>query len=391
MSGGRAHDELLRILLLNWQDRENPEAGGAEVHLHEIFGRLAARGHEVRGVVSGWPRAAARARLDGISFERVGGRYSYALAGPRRARELLARWPADVVVEDINKIPLYAPLWSRRRVVALVPHLFGGTAFREAGPPLASAVWLAERGLGAVYRRCPFQAISESTAEDLARRGIPRGRIEVIPPGIDHETYRPDPDVARAEIPTLLYVGRLKRYKGIDVLIRAVARLRAEFAEIRLVLLGRGDDRPRLEAVTQELGASDRVSFEGWVGEAEKVRWLRTAWALVYPSPKEGWGIANVEAAACRTPVVASDSPGLRESVAADESGLLVPHGDVDAWTGALRRVLGSAELRGRLGAAGARHARRFSWDRAADETATHLRGVVRMRTGEPEPKANDG
>src|SRR5207247_2040670 len=101
--------------------------------------------------------------------------------------------------------------------------------------------------------------------------------------------------------------------------------------DLTLEIAGQGDDRPRLEGLARELKLGDAVRFLGFVSEEEKRRLLRRAWAVVYPSPKEGWGISNVEAAACATPALASDSPGLRESVRHGETGFLVPHGDLRA------------------------------------------------------------
>ena len=363
----------LRILLLNWQDRENPEAGGAEVHLHEIFGRLAARGHAVRAVVSGWPGAAPSATLDGIDFQRVGDRYSYAWRARSAARGIVHGFTPDVLVEDINKVPLYSPRWAGVPVVALVPHLFGATAYAETSIPLATAVWAAERAIPRIYRDCSFQAISESTALDLTKRGLLARDITVIPPGIDHDTYRPGAATERAATPTLLYVGRLKRYKGLDVLFEALSQLSDRLPDARLVIAGRGSDERRLRRLVRRAGLAHRVRFPGYISEAEKVAWLRRAWAVVYPSPKEGWGMTNVEAAACGTPVIASDSPGLRESVAAGESGILAPHGDAAAWAASIREVLEKPSVRERLGTGGLAHAARFSWSRAADETEAHL------------------
>ncbi len=387
MSGSPDDGGDLRILVLNWQDRLNPQAGGAEIHLHEIFGRLAAAGHRVRAVVGGWRGAPGRVELDGIDVRRVGGRHSFPFLAPHAVRDELAREAADVVVEDINKIPLYAPLWLARPLIALVPHLFGTTAFREVAWPLAAAVWLAERGVPRSYGEVPFEAISEGTADDLVRRGVARERIAVITPGIDHEMFVPGPPDGRTGTPTLLYVGRLKRYKGIDVLFGALRRLLSRGVSARLLLAGRGDDRDRLERLVRTLDLSAHVRFLGFVDEADKVRRLQSAWVAVYPSPKEGWGIANVEAAACGTPVVASDSPGLRESVRHGESGFLVPHRDVEAWAAALEALLGDAELRTRLGRGAIRHAAGFSWDRAAEATERHIREVVGVRTAVPTPR----
>lgn len=367
----------MRVLLVNWNDRHNPHAGGAEIHLHEIFGRLAQRGHAIDLVASGWPGAPREATVEGIRVRRIGGRYTFALRGRGAVRRALARATYDIVVEDINKLPLYLPTLTRLPVCVIVPHLFGTTAFAEASWPLATVVWAAERPIPRVYRRAWFHAISESTREDLVRRGIPRERIEVILPGVDSHAYRPDPSVPRAATPTFLYVGRLKRYKGVETALRALALARQTRADLALLIAGQGDDRARLERIASALGLFEGVRFLGFVSEQEKHRLLCEAWAVVFPSPKEGWGITNVEAAACATPALASDSPGLRESVRHGETGFLVPHGDAAALAERMLVLAGDPQLVSRLGA----HARAFAagltWDAAADATEVHLQRIV--------------
>ena len=207
----------MRILLVNWNDRANPHAGGAEIHLHEIFGRLAARGHRIDLVASGWPGAAPRAEIDGMTVQRVGGRHSFALLGRGAVRAALRHGQYDVVVEDINKLPLFLPALTPLPFYAIVPHLFGTTAFAEASWPLAAIVWAAERPIPRAYRRAAFQAISNSTRDDLVARGVDADRIEVIYPGVDATVYRPDAATPRAAQPLFLYVGRLKRYKGVEI------------------------------------------------------------------------------------------------------------------------------------------------------------------------------
>jgi glycosyltransferase involved in cell wall biosynthesis len=359
----------VRILVVNWQDRENPQAGGAEIHLHEIFGRLAARGHQVTLLCGGWPGSQSRASLDGLEVHRVGTRHTFPFHARRYyQRNLAGRF--DVLVEDINKVPLYTPLWRPPRAVALVPHLFGATAFNELPVPVAAAVWLAERPLGRIYRSVPFQAISESTRDDLVARGIPRAAIRVIYPGIDARAYTPDP-AFRSPVPLFAYLGRLKRYKGVHFVIQAFARLSHPTAVLEIA--GAGDYRPALERLASSLDLQDRVRFLGRIPEAEKLALLRRAWGLVFASPKEGWGITNLEAAACGTPVVASDSPGIRESVRHGDTGFLVPHGDVSAMADAMRALASSPELVRTLGVRARAFAEGFTWDRAADETERHL------------------
>ncbi len=364
----------MRILVVNWQDREAPLAGGAEIHLHEIFGRIAAAGHEVTLLCGGWAGCAPRVALDGIAVHRAGTRYTFPFVARRYYRAHLSQLDFDVVVEDINKVPLYTPRWGARRTVALVPHLFGGTVFREAPLPLAAAVWLAERPLARAYRGIPFEAISESTADDLVARGVPRSHVRVIYPGIDAGAYTPDAS-GRAPEPVFAYLGRLKRYKGVELVVRAFARVADPRA--RLEIAGVGDYRPALERLVDSLALGERVRFLGRVSEAEKLALLRRAWALVFASPKEGWGITNLEAAACATPVVASDAPGLRESVRDGETGFLEPHGDVAALAARLDQFAASPSLVAEMGASARRFAESFTWERAAEQTAAHLTDVV--------------
>ena len=120
--------------------------------------------------------------------------------------------------------------------------------------------------------------------------------------------------------------------------------------------------------MASELELENSVTFEGFVSEDEKLEILRSSWINVYPSPKEGWGITNVEAAACGTPSVASDSPGLRESVLDGVTGFLVPHDSVGAWASAIRRLVEDPELRAAMGARAVTHAQRFTWEQTAGE-----------------------
>ncbi len=373
-SPAAATERPLRIVVVNWQCRDNPLAGGAEIHLHEIFGRLAAMGHKVTLLCGGWPNCPPRAVLDGIEVHRVGTRHSFALKARAYWNQVLAPTRPDVLVEDINKVPLYTPRWGARRVVALVPHLFGPTAFRELAIPLATAVWLAERPLRWAYRGVPFEAISESTKADLVARGIPAELVRVIFPGIDTRQYTPNVG-ARAVTPTFAYLGRLQKYKGVDLVLRAFAR--GEVPEAVLEIAGAGNYRGALEALAAELGVTSRVRFLGRISEEEKVALLRRAWAFLFASPKEGWGITNLEAAASGTPVIASNSPGIRESVRHEETGYLVRHGDVTAMAQSMRRLAEDRALVERLGVAARQFATQFTWEQAAADTEAHLRSIV--------------
>ena len=382
-SGGyRACPELtlviVNILLVNWQDRANPYAGGAEIHLFEIFGRLAAAGHRVRLICSGWTGAPRTARIAGIDIERFGGRDTFALLGRGAVQRAIAAERPDILVEDINKLPLFLTRGSRIPFCAIVPHLFGATAFAEASWPVAAIVWAAERPLPWAYRRAGFHAISESTRDDLVARGVPSERIRVIHPGVDSRHFRPGPPGRRSATPSFLYVGRLKRYKGIGFAIRALALARGQRPDLRLEIAGTGDHRAELEQLATSLELDRSVVFHGFVSEERKIDLMRGAWGNIFPSPKEGWGITIIEAAACATPSIASDSPGLRDSVCHGETGFLVPHGDIDALAARMVELADSPSLMTRLGDGARRFAEGLTWERAAQQTEDHLKDIIK-------------
>jgi glycosyltransferase involved in cell wall biosynthesis len=372
---GSTNSDSVRLLVINWLDRENPQSGGAETHLHEIYGRLAQRGHDVTLLCSGWPGCAPTASLDGMTVVRVGGRWTFAMHVIGAYRALRRAGAFDVVIEDINKLPLYTPMWVRERVDVVVPHLFGWTAFREASWPVAGTVVLAEKAIPAVYHRCDFTAISESTRSDLLARGVSVEKTRVIYCGIDSQQFTPDPAV-RSPVPVIAYVGRLRRYKGVELILRGVAAMTDRRVQVEIA--GTGDDRPRLEALAESLDLGQRVRFLGFVSEVEKTALLRRAWIVSLTSPKEGWGITNLEAAACGTPVVASDSPGLRESVLDGRTGFLVQHGDIPGLAAAYDRIVADPALVTQLGTAGRAFAESFTWESAADHTEAHLLSRVR-------------
>lgn len=366
----------MNLLVVNWLDRENPHAGGAEVHLFEIFTRLVERGHRVRLVCSGWAGAARRAMVQGIEVARIGSRNGFALLGRGAVRRALREETPDILIEDINKLPLFTSGMTDRPLYVIVPHLFGETIFREASLPVATLVWAAERPIPRCYRRATFQAISESTRDDLIERGVAPGRIRVIHPGVDSTGFTPGAG-GRTSPPSFLYLGRLRRYKGVDVAIHALARARQARPDLILNIAGTGEDLARLRRLTRSLDQESAVRFLGFVSEERKLALLRETWANLLPSPKEGWGITVVEAAACGTPSLVSDSPGLRDSCRHGETGYLVPHGDATALAARMLELAADPALVERLGHQGRSFAEQLSWDRTARETEAHLESLL--------------
>ena len=188
-------------------------------------------------------------------------------------------------------------------------------------------------------------------------------------PGIDPCAYDVDPSEPRP--PRVTYVGRLERYKRIDLLLRAGAHLAERFPELELLVIGKGAAREGLEDLARDLGLEGRTRFTGFVPDRERDALLAGTRVCVFPSEKEGFGLTVIEANALGTPVVARDAPGLCDSVRDGETGRLVPSGgddEVGDWAGAIASLLEEDEAAHAMRARCLDWARRFDWDRAANE-----------------------
>jgi len=207
------------------------------------------------------------------------------------------------------------------------------------------------------------------------------GRVEIVPPGVDHERFAPgDRERARAELglgtgPVLLYVGRIQPLKGVDVAIETAARLGPSGPssgmagpEVTLVIVGgpSGSDgeseQRRLEKLVAERGIGSRVRFVPPQPHAELARWYRAADVCLVPSRSESFGLVALEAAASGTPVVAAAVGGLPTLVDHGVTGFLVAGGDTDGFAACVSEILHDRELAAGMGEAAARRARRYSW-----------------------------
>lgn len=360
----------LRVLVLNWRDVTHPHAGGAELYLHNMAKRWAADGVEV-----GWltQRHAGSARLeviDRIRIHRVGGRLTQY---PRVAlKQFRLRRSYDVLVDCENGIPFFSPLYSRLPKVLVVHHVHREVFQRQLPRQIRwLALWLEGVAMPRAYRTTPVVAVSESTRSDLISGGFRPSQITVIPNGVD----RPGPvSVAKSSHPTILCMGRLKPQKSVDVLIKAMSKIVGEFPEAELHIIGQGPDRTRLERLSWSSGLAQNVRFHGYVSNSARDEISARSWMAVCPSAFEGWGVVCMEASARGLPVVASDVNGLRDSVRHGETGVLVPHGDVDALANEVIALLWDPDRRDRMGRAGQAWAAQYTWSDSASSFASFLR-----------------
>ena len=362
---------IRRIHFVAWRDLDDPEAGGSELHAHRVASLWAAAGLDVTfrtSAVPGAPRALTR---DGYRVVRRAGRYAV-FPGAAWEGIRMGHHPGDALVEIWNGMPFFSPLWYRGPRIVFLHHVHAEMWGMVLPPVLARLGDAVEsRVAPPIYRSSRIVTLSESSRREIVDLlGLRPERVMVAPPGVD---ARYSPGGQRSATPLVVAVGRLVPVKRFDVLLRSLAEVKADQPELRAVLIGEGYERPALEALREELGATDWIDMPGRVDDQELVAWYRRAWVVASSSQREGWGMTLTEAAACGTPAVATAIAGHADAVLDGESGLLVEGpGELSM---ALSRVLGDEVLRSRLAKGALARARWFTWDVTARRALEALAG----------------
>ena len=328
--------------------------GGSERHLLTLLPALAAHGIDVRFLGLDDTRRAPDPFYDALAvpYERV--------AAPRdldprlvRAIRRAAR-EVDLVHTHLVHADVYGALGDR----PLVSTKHNDDPFR------AGAFRFVERALA--RRTAKIIAITQALARfQIERVGLPAEKVEVVHYGLDEPPVawgtNPPEENGVPEERVALAVCRLEPQKGVDVAVEALA----DVPNTRLVVLGEGSERARLERRAAELGV--RLSLPGRVPDV--TAWLQRADVLVHPVRWEGFGLALLEAMLASLPVVATAVSSIPEIVVDGETGLLVPAEDPEALAAAINRVLDDP---GRLGERGYARARsEFSVERMVARTQT--------------------
>lgn len=314
----------MKIIAFNWRDRTHPEGGGAEENIHMLGSGLIKKGHEFHLICGKYKGSKKFEVINGVNIHRIGGRFSIYILAPLYYLYKFRKKKPDLIIDDINGIPFFTPLFSRKPKLAIFHHKVGDIFNKELPFP-ANRIgrFIEDKIIPFLYKNTKFVTVSNSSKIELIDLGIKESSIDIVYNGVDTERYSPG-IIPKSNHPTLIYLGRLKKYKRVDVLLRSINELKQKGMRVKLEIVGQGDDEKRLKDLREELGIDDIVKFHGFINEESKLQLLRQSWLFIMPSEKEGWGITSIEANACGIPVIAFNVPGLRDSVKHGISGILV-------------------------------------------------------------------
>lgn len=356
----------MKIIVVNWRCPKNPEMGGAEVHMHEIFKRIAAKGHDVTYAAHSFKGAPSEETLDGVKIRRTGNKFLFNRQFKNYYRSKLSKEKFDLIVDDISKIPLGIPEYVNKPVVGIIHHIHGTSLYKELPKLLANYIIRAEKLIPKLYRGTPIFAVSESTKNELIELGQPESKIDILYNAIDHDLFD-KVKVDKYTQPTMSYIGRIKKYKNLEAVIDALPKVLERIPNLKLKIGGTGDHVPNLQKYVTEKGLNENVEFLGYLTEQEKAEEMAKSWLFVTMALKEGWGITVIEANAAGTPVIGSNVPGLRDSIKNDITGKLVDLNDSQKLADALTELLSDDEKLKKMSNEAKKWASKFTWDASAD------------------------
>jgi glycosyltransferase involved in cell wall biosynthesis len=361
----------MKILWINHRDPEHPDAGGAEVHIREVARRLVQKGCEVTLLCERFSGSKKTELAEGVKVIRSGNKFTAHLMAPLLVSKLGRN--NDAVIDDIaHAVPWWSPIVTSRPVIAIVHHVHQRVIPVEFGPTLGMVLRIAERSIRPTYKN--IIAVSQSTRHELTTLiGVKGKYIRVVHPGVDHDIYRPSEE--KFKNPTILWIGRMKKYKNPQDVIAAFALAKQELPDLKLIIVGSGDWKGKSIQMVKEMQLRD-VSFLT-VDNAEKIRLMQKSWAICVTSVAEGWGLVILEAAACGTPAIAYDAGATGEAVINGRTGFLVRYGNIEGLAEKVKLLSSDHKLLSSMSKAAFERSLEFDWDITTNATLQILQEAV--------------
>lgn len=354
-----AATDKVTILALSWRDIKAPKAGGAEVHTHEMLKRADKEKYRIYHFSPMNKNLLSEEEIDGVTYYREGNIFSVIFAAfvfyKKNKKNI------DFVIDQCNTHRFFTPFWvEKKKRIFYIHQLTKEIWDYSAEFPLSKIGKVLEEWMLGLNRKDAVLTVSESTKQELVERGYQENRIKIIHNGISFEPWTVDEWKIKEKNPTFVYAGRYSPYKGIDVAICSFIRIKKEVPNAQFWILGKKNeeyvkksilpiceendlrwiDINRNDAGKEIEDLEGDIISWGYVSEEKKLELLSRAWALIFPSIREGWGIPITEAGSVGTPSIAYNSPGIREAVNYGAAGYLCKENKEDDLVYNMNRVI---------------------------------------------------
>jgi glycosyltransferase involved in cell wall biosynthesis len=366
----------MKILILNWRDIKHPLAGGAEISLLEHAKYWERMKNEVVWFSSTFTGAKNKEVIDGIRYIRKGSAYTvhfwafiYYIKG--KIDE------PDIIIDNFHFIPFFTPLYvENKKVIGLINEVAGKLWFENLPYVFARVGYYLEPLFFRVYESCPFIVASKSTYIDLQKMGISKESIRVIHNGLTKLDTKKN--IVKEKKPTILFLGRISKDKGISDALSAFNIIKKEIKDIQFWIIGKEEREGLLDHLLsiEKLKISKKqIHYFGFIKEEKKFELLKRAHILVHPSLKEGWGLTVIEAASQGTPTIGYNVEGLRDSIVDGQTGILTST-TPQSLAQNLIKLLENKNLYKKMSINAVEWSKKFTWSKSTKQSWEMLKQV---------------
>ena len=376
------------ILALSWRDIKSPNAGGAEVHTHEMLKRADKSKYRIYHLATRAEGQSESEVIDGVTYLRHGNAITVILAAIQFYRK--NRNNIDFVIDQCNTHRFFTPFWvPAKKRIFYIHQLTKEIWDYSAKFPLSTVGKLTEEWMLRLNRHDAVITVSESTRDELVERGYDVNKIKIIHNGVSFQPWERDRWCEKEEKPTFIYAGRYSPYKGIDVAVKALAQIKQDNPDARLWIIGKknqeyvdknlmpicNQNHLTWEDATDDNPTGDIVSW-GYVSEEKKLELLSRSHVLLFPSIREGWGIPITEAGCVGTPSIAFDSSGIREAVDYGKAGYLCTENTVKGLAAQMHIAISDKMVYSNKRESAYAYSSQFLWDEAGKEFERFIDGL---------------
>lgn len=349
----------MKILWLSWRDIKNPNSGGAEKVAFEIAKRLVKKGHQITIFTSSFEGSKPLESINGIKIIRSGGLISCRF---KAFLYYLKHKDVNIIVDEINTVPFFTPLFAKSKSISLIHQLAKEYWLVHTIYPLNIIGFLTEPLFLKLYKNTPSITVSKSTRADLRHLGFKK--VSIIREGINIK-----PLLVENKADEIVFIGRLTKAKKPEDAIKAFKIIRKRFKSYKLHIVGTGnpDYLQTLKNLTKKLGLRNKVVFEGFASEDNKIRLLKKSKITLIPALREGWNLVATESQSLCSVPVGYNVPGLRDSIKNNKTGLLTNHNPQSLAQAAIE-LLENEGKRLEFAKNGFIFSKKFSWQNSYDD-----------------------
>jgi len=368
----------MKILILSWRDIKNPRAGGAEFITHQCAKYWVEKGNKITLFTSSFPNCKTNETIDGVKIIREGLEINVAWWAFRYYRRYF-RNKFDIIVDEINTVPFFTPLYAKEKKVAFIHQLAREIWWYEANFPINLLGYFSEQSILKLYRKIPTITVSNSTKNCLLNLGFKGKNIYIIPECVKHDFQEDLLDIKKEKDPTIIYVGRIKKSKRIDHCIRAFINIKKELPSSKLWIVGDGDEKyiKHLKNKVLTNNLKDEVVLFGKLDDYEKFKLMRKAHVIIVTSVREGWGLIVTEANSVGTPAVVYDVPGLRDSVKNKITGIICGKNSAEDLAANIVELLKDDDYAEKLSENALKWSKDFICEKTGETTLEILRSLL--------------